>query len=129
MLVVPDLTISNCKVVQPIAGPSFPPRTFYSAHPATQAANRAQPPAQFWSSSLPCTQKGKRQMWHNRLRREVIMTVVEALQLLLQQLMHHSLVIMIPILATHSLVLLLLSLIRAAQLVCTSRVLTSETKW
>ena len=65
-----------------------------------------------------------------KLQREVVVVVEEVVQLLLQQLMHLlSLVIMTQILAIHFLLLLPLSFLQPGQLVCTLRVLTSETQW
>ena len=59
VLVVPDFTDSSRTVTQPIAGPSFPSRTFYSAHPVTHAENRTPPPANSGAPACPVPREGK----------------------------------------------------------------------
>lgn len=53
---LPSLVAS---AAQPIAGPSFPCGTFYSAHPATHAETRTPPLAQPGVPACPATGKGK----------------------------------------------------------------------
>lgn len=113
VLVVPDFTDSSRTVTQPIAGPSFPSRTFYSAHPVTHAENRTPPPANSGAPACPVPREGKGKRGTQAAKGGdhgsgggSSTTAATA----------DSLVIMTPILSTHSLLLLLLSLIQAAQL-------------
>ena len=105
-------------VAQPIAGPSFPCGAFYSAHPATHAAISTPPQAQPGVPACPAKGKSGTQAAKGGGCRSGRGCSTAA-----------AVVIMTQILAIHFLLFLPLSFLQPGQLVCTLRVLTSETQW